>query len=198
MNSTINRREALKRSALIMGGVLSTSVIAGVLKGCTTKPGIDWVPTFFTKEQATLVTQVAGIIIPKTETPGAIEVGVPAFIEQIVRDCYTDEEKERFMSGLTSFDNAAKEKHGDSFNELKEEAQVSFTYDVHNTSIAESKSENKPKDYKRPFILMIKELTMVGFFTSQAGAEQVLQYQAVPGKYNGCITLEEAGGKTWA
>jgi gluconate 2-dehydrogenase gamma chain len=52
---------------------------------------------------------------------------------------------------------------------------------------------------KRPFILMAKELTMLGFFTSEPGATQVLQYIAVPGSYKGCIPLSEAGnGKTWA
>jgi hypothetical protein len=46
---------------------------------------------------------------------------------------------------------------------------------------------------------MTKELTLLGFFTSQVGATQVLQYVAVPGSYHACIPLEEAGnGKTWA
>ena len=52
---------------------------------------------------------------------------------------------------------------------------------------------------KRPFILMMKELTMLGFFTSEPGATQVLQYVPVPGAYKGCVPLSEAGnGRTWA
>jgi hypothetical protein len=68
---------------------------------------------------------------------------------------------------------------------------------IHGEAVAAEKSENKPE--KRPFILMTKELTMLGFFTSQPGATQVLQYEAVPGSYKGCIPLSEAGqGRTWA
>ncbi|MFZ5999973.1 MAG: gluconate 2-dehydrogenase subunit 3 family protein, partial [Bacteroidota bacterium] len=49
----------------------------------------------------------------------------------------------------------------------------------------------------RPFILMTKELTVSGFFTSEVGATQVLQYAPVPGAYHGCVPLAEVG-KTWA
>lgn len=61
--------------------------------------------------------------------------------------------------------------------------------------------ENELDDSRenRPFILMTKELTMLGFFTSEVGATQVLQYLAVPGTFRGCLPLSEAGnGKTWA
>ncbi|MBX7124565.1 MAG: gluconate 2-dehydrogenase subunit 3 family protein, partial [Cyclobacteriaceae bacterium] len=57
------------------------------------------------------------------------------------------------------------------------------------------KSANPPAE--RPFILRMKELTMLGFFTSEPGATQVLQYSAVPGAYRGCVPLSEIG-KTWA
>jgi gluconate 2-dehydrogenase gamma chain len=52
---------------------------------------------------------------------------------------------------------------------------------------------------QRPFILTVKELTMLGYFTSEPGATQVLQYSPVPGAYKGCVPVSEAGnGKTWA
>ena len=58
---------------------------------------------------------------------------------------------------------------------------------------------NAEADNERPFILTLKELTMLGFFTSEPGASQVLQYSPVPGAYKGCVPVSEAGnGKTWA
>jgi hypothetical protein len=73
---------------------------------------------------------------------------------------------------------------------------VELVTKTHSAALAEAK-ENK--EAKRPFILMAKELTLLGFFTSEPGATQVLQYIAVPGSYKGCIPLAEAGnGKTWA
>jgi hypothetical protein len=73
---------------------------------------------------------------------------------------------------------------------------VEFVTKVHNDAITASKDEAN-KDKPRAFILTMKELTVVGFFTSEPGATQVLQYVAVPGAYKGCLPLSEVG-KTWA
>ena len=51
----------------------------------------------------------------------------------------------------------------------------------------------------RPFMLMVKELTLLGYFTSEVGATQVLQYNPLPGPYRGCVPLAQAGnGRLWA
>jgi hypothetical protein len=193
----MDRREALKRTAWIMGGVISAPAIMGVLKGCSAKPGIDWKPEFLTKEQAAIVTQVSDIIIPKTDTPGASDVGVPSFIDRILKDVYSKEDQDRFTSGLQAFDEGAKTAHGEIFMDLDEADQQTYVKKLHDEAIqAERNTDPAPK---RPFVLMMKELTMLGFFTSEVGATQVLQYDPVPGAYKGCIPLSEAGnGRTWA
>lgn len=193
----MDRREALKRTAWMMGGILSAPAIAGVLKGCAAKPTVDWRPEFFSSDQAVLVTEVSEIIIPKTDTPGAKDVGVPGFIDKMLKDVYSEEDQKRFMDGLAAFNTAAEKEHGDPFIELSPEKQQAFVKKIHDEAINEERSDRRPP--KRPFILMMKELTMLGFFTSEAGATQVLQYIAVPGAYKGCVPLSEAGnGKTWA
>lgn len=193
----MNRREALRRTAWIMGGAVSAPAIMGILKGCAAKPTVDWKPVFLSQDQAVLVSEVAEIIIPKTDTPGAKETGVPAFIDLMLKDVYSKEDQDRYLQGLKDFDEAAKKEYGDPFIELSPEQQTAFVKKVHDEAIAEEKSDKKPE--KRPFILMTKELTMLGFFTSEAGATKVLQYEAVPGSYKGCIPLSEAGnGRTWA
>ncbi|RAW00445.1 gluconate 2-dehydrogenase subunit 3 family protein [Pseudochryseolinea flava] len=180
-----------------MGGVISAPALAGILKGCTAKPSINWKPAYLSQEQATLISQVSEIIIPKTDTPGAKEVGVPEFIDLMLKDVYSEEDQKRFMDGLKKFDEDANTEYGDPFIELSADDQAAFVKKVHDEAIATEHSENRPA--KRPFILMTKELTLLGFFTSKAGATQVLQYEAVPGAYKGCVPLKEAGnGKTWA
>lgn len=193
----MDRREALRRTALMMGGVLSAPAIMGVLNGCAAKPTIDWKPVFLNEDQGLLVSQVAEIIIPKTDTPGAKDAGVPAFIDLMVKDVYSKNEQERFLSGLQAFDEEAKKAYGDPFVELDEEQQIEHVRKVHDAALqAEKNADPRPH---RPFILMTKELTLLGFFTSQPGATEVLQYVAVPGSYKGCIPVSEAGnGKTWA
>jgi len=193
----MDRREALKRTAWIMGGAVSAPAIMGILKGCTAKPTIDWKPAFLSSDQGVLVTQVAEIIIPKTDTPGAKDVGVPGFIDALVKDCYPKEDQDNFLNGLKAFDEEAKKEYGDPFAELDAKDQAAFVKKIHDAAVkAEKETTPAPK---RPFILTMKELTMLGFFTSEPGATQVLQYNPVPGAYKGCVPLKEAGnGKTWA
>ena len=193
----MDRREALKRTAWIMGGVVSAPAIMGVLKGCAAKPTIDWKPVFLSEDQGILVTEVAEIIIPKTDTPGAKDTGVPAFIDLMLKDVYSKEDQDRYLAGLKAFDEAAKKEYGDAFIDLNDEQRTAFVKKVHDEAVQAEKAATPAP--KRPFILMTKELTMLGFFTSEPGATQVLQYIAVPGSYKGCIPLSEAGnGKTWA
>ncbi|MCU0369146.1 MAG: gluconate 2-dehydrogenase subunit 3 family protein [Cyclobacteriaceae bacterium] len=196
MNQKIDRREALKKTALLMGAAVSASALTGILQGCKATPELLYTPVFFTPDQARIVTEVAEIIIPKTDTPGAKDAGVPGFIDTMLKDCYKKEDQDRFLAGLTAFEEEAKKAYGDSFIYCTPEQQVEFVKKTHEAALKEMK-ENK--EAKRPFILMAKELTLLGFFTSEPGATQVLQYIAVPGAYKGCVPLAEAGnGKTWA
>ncbi|MDQ2658374.1 MAG: gluconate 2-dehydrogenase subunit 3 family protein [Bacteroidota bacterium] len=193
----MDRREALKRTALLMGGAVSAPAIMGILKGCAPKPGIDWKPVFLKEDQASIISTLSDIIIPRTDTPGAVDAGVPGFIDQMLKEVYKEEDQKFFMDGLVAFNEGAKSGYGDAFADLDEDDQAAYVKTVHNAAVdAEKTTEPAPK---RPFILMMKELTMLGFFTSEPGATQVLQYVAVPGAYKGCIPLSEAGnGKTWA
>lgn len=193
----MDRREALKRTAWIMGGVVSAPAIMGVLKGCAAKPTIDWKPVFLSQDQGILVSEVAEIIIPKTDTPGAKDTGVPGFIDLILKDVYSKEDQDRYLEGLKAFDDEAKKEYGSAFLDLDEGQRAAYVKKAHDAAVeAEHATSPAPK---RPFILMTKELTMLGFFTSEPGATKVLQYIAVPGAYKGCIPLSEAGnGKTWA
>ena len=193
----MDRREAIKRTAWMMGGVVSAPAIMAILKGCTAKPGINWKPEFLSADQASIVSEVAEIIIPRTDTPGAKEVGVPGFIDKILKEVYSKEDQDRFTSGLTAFNEEATKTYGDSFSALKADDQKALVKKVHDEAIQAEKSTTPAP--KRPFVLMMKELTMLGFFTSEVGATQVLQYDPVPGSYKGCIPVAEAGnGKAWA
>lgn len=197
----MDRREALKRTALMMGGIISAPTILGILNGCTAKPTINWKPLFLTEDQGVLISQLCDIIIPKTDTPGAKEAGVPEFIDLIVKDVYPSKDRDNFISGLEAFDAEAKSEYDDPFIKLSPEQQTTFVKKLHDAAVNDKKNpanQNK-QNQGRPFILQVKELTIAGFFTSEIGATQVLQYEAVPGAYHGCLPLSQAGnGKTWA
>lgn len=190
----MDRREALQRAGLVLGYAISAPVLAGIMNGCKTTEELAYKPQFFTEDQARLVGEVAEIFIPKTDTPGAKEVGVPRFIDQLLKECYKKEDQDRFLAGLKAFDEDAEKTYGDSFMELDLAKQEEHVKKVHDAAL-DTKKKGEVK--QPPFILMTKELTVVGFFTSETGATKVLQYEAVPGAYRGCVPLAEVG-KTWA
>lgn len=191
----MDRREAIQRTAMMLGYAVSASAIAGIMNGCKSAPELAFKPVFLSEDMAGIIAEISEIIIPKTDTPGAKDVGVPSFIDLMLKECYKKEDQDRFTKGATDFDADAKATYGDSFLYCDAEKQKELVFKYHGEAIAAMKSDSAPKD--RPFILMVKELTMLGFFTSEVGATKVLQYEAVPGAYKGCVPLAEVG-RTWA
>lgn len=186
----IDRKEAIKRTAMLMGGVVFAPTILGVLKGCTPSSG-TWRPELFNRAQAAVVTALSDTIIPAGETDGAVDVGVPGFIESMVNNIYTDEQRDMFLENLDAWDEKCKNETGSSFADLSADDQFEFA-SVENRLAIENEQFEGPQ-----FFLVFKELTMVGFFTSEVGATQVLRYESVPGVYQSCIPFEEVG-RTWA
>lgn len=186
----MERREAIKRTAAIMGGVIFAPSILGVLNGCTAT-GDSWSPVLFNRKQSDLAKALSETIIPETDTAGAIEVGVPGFIEKMVKEVYTEEQRITFLEGLDNFDSECVNKNGKSFAELTADQKLEYAYEINRVALMEE-SAGMPN-----FFLLFKELTMVGYFTSEVGATQVLRYEPVPGYYNGCIPFDEVG-RTWA
>jgi gluconate 2-dehydrogenase gamma chain len=186
----MDRREALRRAAILMGGAISAPTIMGILKGCKAEPSINWKPTYFTEEQAGVITTLSDIILPATDTPGAKETGVPSFIERMIHEAYSPTDRDAFMNGLAEFMKDAETNLSDRFIDADADQQEKYVLEVHKSAI-------ESKEAGQPFILKMKELTMLGFFTSEVGATKVLQYEQVPGHYFGCKPLNEIG-KTWA
>lgn len=186
----IDRREALKRTAWIMGGAVSAPTMMGILNGCSVSNEPNWTPTFFTQDQAVTIMDITDIIIPKTDTPGAVEVGVPKFIESMVSDIGTEAQQQEFLAAMDDF-YAHAEAQGGAFNTMNAEEKTALITEL-NKSAVEGDDTQKSKFYMR-----VKELTVAGFCTSEAGATQVLKYDPVPGEAKPCIPFEQVG-KTWA
>ena len=199
----MNRREAIQRASLVLGYALTGPALAGVLQGCKASPELSYKPVFFSEDQALLISELSEIIIPKTATPGAKDVGVPGFIDQMVREIYTKEQQDEFLKGLAEFDAEAVKEYGNSFASCTAEQRTTFVKKHHDAAFANGLSLgstawwNAGGGGNTPFIVKVKELTVLGFFTSEPGATQVLQYNQVPGPYKGCVPLTEVG-KAWA
>jgi hypothetical protein len=195
----MNRREALKQVAFLMGGAVSACSILGIEKGyCAGAPAHASV---LNASQMHVVSGVAEIIIPRTDTPGATDVGVPGFIDLMLANVCAKKDRDRYLAGLAEFEAAARSEGQPGFASLSPAQQAGLVRKFHGAAVVEERRRPRgPDDHpQRPFILMTKELTLLGFFTSEVGATQVLQYAAVPGSFHACIPLAQAGnGKSWA
>jgi gluconate 2-dehydrogenase gamma chain len=195
----MNRREALQQVAWLMGGTISAPALLGILSGCSANSDPGGKPVFLTPEQAALVGEVAEIMIPRTDTPGAKDVGIPALIDQMLKIVYPKPDQDRFIAGLSEFELLTRAQHKRGFPQLDRETQVAMVRSVTEDAMAAERAHPGPEQLPRPFMLMTRELTLLGYFTSVAGASTVLQYNPVPGPYRGCVPLAHAGnGKTWA
>lgn len=190
----MDRRTALKQVAFIMGGTLSMSVVSGVLSGCQATSNPAYVPEFFSPEQYDIVSAIASRIIPKTSTPGAIEVGVPQFIDVMLKDVFKPKEQEAMAEGLAELESKSNAAHSKGFAALTDEEKDELISEIE--ALAFEQRENGTAKGK-PFYMMMRELTLTGYFTSEAGSKEALAFLAIPGKLEGCIPYEE-GTKAWA
>src|SRR5438309_3993257 len=116
-NDLIDRREALRRAALLLGSTLSTSTIAGVLAECEVRRTSEgaWTPRALTSDQLELVATIAEHNLPETDTPGARAALVHRFIDAMLADSYPPDERQRFVAGLADVDARAQRSSGRAF-----------------------------------------------------------------------------------
>jgi len=183
----MHRREVLRRVALMLGGAVSAPAALAVLQGCSAKESASasaFTPKFLTgPSEMDIVTEVAEIIIPRTDTSGAKDAGVPAFIDSVLAGVYPKDAQDRFQAGLKEFA-AMAATSGSKFLGREPAQRAAF---VRQSLEKALEGERNPK----PFILMARELTLLGFFTSKVGITENMEYVAVPTAYHGCVPLSQ-------
>lgn len=184
---TMTRREAIKRAAFFLGVAISPSLFTGALEAATTPIGGGAKTGFLSAKQAATAAAIAERILPRTDTPGAIDAGVPAFIDLMVGKYYTSQEQQLFTAGLAEIDAASMTAHKQAFAGATAEQQDAMLMALARASQKKDKS----------FCLQIRELTVVGYFTSEKVGRNVLHYLPVPGRFDGCVPISEVGNVNW-
>jgi hypothetical protein len=228
----MDRREAVKNMAFLMGGALSATTIGVFLDSCNS-PSTKTNGSLFTEDQLKMITEVADIIIPTTSTPGAKAAGVGPFIALMVKDCYPEDAQKAFVKGLEDLDGQSKDEFKKSFLEASAEQRQQLLGKVRDKTVADAKAEkeildkqseadkekqtanpekaksqtenagvisilpkDKPKTEPR-FFAIARDLTLLGYFTSEIGATKAYEYVEIPGRYDGCVDLKP-GQRVWA
>ena len=187
----MNRTDAFGRVDLIRGGTLIEAEY--LLSGC--KPIAAQVEDLFNADHVSFLDEVAETILPTTSTPGAKAAKVGDFMAVMVRDCYEPADQDIFLKGVGQIDDAANKKFSKKFMDLDATQRTALLTDLDKEQQEYSKTK-KPKDPNHYF-RMIKELTLLGYFTSEVGCTKALRYVPVPGRFDGCIPYKK-GDKAWA
>ncbi len=174
---------------MLMGGAMVGSEI--LLSGQTVP---DKKAAGFTDDDRALLDEIGDTIIPETDIPGAKAVGIGAFMVMMVTDCYSDKQHAEFMDGLQKLDGACRAKYGKSFME----AAPAQRTELANALEAEQRAQyaKKAKDEPPHYFRMMKELTLLGYFSSEIGCTKALRYIEVPGAYHGDIPYTK-GERAW-
>lgn len=195
----MDRREAIKRTVLLTGAALSASTVSALLKGCQAEASNagGWMPQFFDPKQAAALSEVAETILPATDTPGAKEVGVPAFIDRLAATCLTEEEQVTLSGSLAQIEQQAQAAHGKTFTALTPEDRLALlnAIDAKARSAAALPAADVA-DADWPGFLQLKQLVLLGYFTSEKVGTEVTAFQPIPGQYKPCIPYE-AGQPAW-
>ena len=186
----MNRREAIARVAAITGAAVFGAEF--LLTGCSPRGAAKRVA--FTAQDLMLMDEIAETIIPATDTPGAKAAGVGAFMAMLAHDGYDDGAFAVFRKGLEQIDEASRKHHDKKFLESSPAERTALLTEIDRTAwnYNQKKARNEPPHYFR----LMKELTLIGYFTSEIGCTQALRYVANPGAYDGSAPYKK-GDRSW-
>ena len=170
-NFGLDRRALLQSAILLVGGTMAGLPDLAFATAPT--------KTFFTPAERAVLDSVCAALIPRTDTPGALEAGVPAFIDAMMTNWAAPKTAERFRSVLDNIDNAARTESGKGF--------VALTATERDTRLAAFDAAAFAKndwDWRR-----FKSLALTGYYLSEPGATQELRYELVPGVWEPAVKM---------
>ena len=190
----MKRREALKNVSLLVSGTLAIPTGSILLNSCSNpSKELEWNPKYLNNEEAFFLSELANTIIPNTEFPGALAVGVPLEIEAYVFNVLEEKNISKFRDGL--------KKLNDFLNNNSSKSSKPFFESnlLEKTEMLNSIQKNENSEI-RIIYMSLKSSVITSYFNSEIGATKVLKYNGpsvVLGSYKGCVPLDEIG-KTWA
>jgi hypothetical protein len=196
----MNRRDALRKTALFAGSAVAVPSMLSLLQACSKQDRLTWTPQFLGEDQARFISAFVDFLLPKTETPGGLDVKADIFIDSIYAKTYDEAGQKNVVAEIEKFNAACKAAYGKVFADLSIEDKTKCFQDH------EAKSPKLPKNVwgtavgpKEPigFYRSLKSTALWAYFTSEEIGKNVLSYDPIPGEFKGCIPVSEVGN-TWS
>lgn len=186
----MNRRDAIQHISLLLGGSI---LGANAFISCRSNDSNKKVS--FSETDVVLLDEIAETILPATKTPGAKAAKCGELMKVMVNDCYEESDQVLFHDGLKKINELSDKEYDDDFVKIKPEQRHALLVKLDNEQkqAMASWKAGEPKHYFR----LMKELTLLGYFTSEIGCKQARRYVETPGRYDACTDYKK-GDKAWA
>jgi hypothetical protein len=210
MNNLVTRREAMIHVTTLLGGfalvggdrLLADSASAD-LRSALTRSGVGE----FTPTDILFLDEVAETILPETKTPGAKAARTGAFMALMVTDAYAEPDQQIFRDGMRTLDDACRRAHGASFVDATPAQRLTLLEQLDREQKAFMDQRAGASRSRAPappvatgpvhYFRMMKELALLGYFTSEIGYTQAMRYVEAPGRFDPCAP-HAPGDKAWA
>jgi hypothetical protein len=209
-NRGITRREAFERVMMLMGGYaligedrLFAFSVDDTARTQATANGVGT----FTAADVALLDEIAETILPETSTPGAKAAKTGAFMALMVTDAYSDRDQQVFRDGMRTLEETCKAAHGTGFMPATASQRLTLleALDREQKTAMEERTTVRtrfppppaPEDVPAHYFRMMKELALLGYFTSEIGYTQAMRYRETPGRYEPDVPHAK-GDKSWA
>ncbi len=215
ISDPISRREAIRHVTVLLGGValvdgervlaaMADAASADAAQETAVAQGIGT----FTAADVAFLDEIAETILPETNTPGAKAARTGAFMALMVTDAYAPRNQQIFRDGMRQMDEACQREHGASFIQARPEQRLALLQRLDAERQAEldaldavqrsrAPAPPQPDDAPVHYFRLMKELALVGYFTSEIGYRQAMRYIETPGRYDPCAP-HKPGEKIWA
>ena len=162
-----------RRQAIGLGAAAAVAIPAGFL--WWNRSALEGTSSLLNENRQAILAAAVDAIIPETQTPGAKSLGVNLYVAKIVQDCLDPEKQALFSNGLVELDKSAKQQFSRAFKLLSPEERIEVL---------------KATPEENGFIKLLKDLTIQGYATSEYVMNNIQQFEFIPGRYIGCVNLE--------
>ena len=190
----MDRRNALKGIGLTLGYIVATPAVISLLQSCSNDPQVNWQPVFFDKEEGFVMQKLVDLILPKTDKyPGAIDLGIPQFIDAYLKEVADKKQQDQMKKGLSEILPIVKSGSDEDYHKLLSKFLKATPEE------ADSFKKNKKDSLMFNLLTDLRTTIVWAYKNTEKVGEEILAYDPIPGKYEGCISLKEAtGGRAWA
>lgn len=194
----MNRRKALKFTGSMAAAAVAGPSLLSLFQSCKNTVRAEWQPEFLTQNEASFLSTFVDMILPTTDTPGALDVKADMFMDKVMAHVYDEEGKQAMRANITQFNADCKANFGKEFTELNEADRIKvleqeeakggqFGQGVWGTAVGPQEPVG--------FYMSLKSMTLWAYTSSEEIGKNVLNYDPVPGQYDGCIPVSDVGNR---